>query len=241
MENIQQAQDPIKEQGVTTTAEEPILTETDAWAANPAANNEPAQPTAVEPTEQAATQESASKSMSDEQFELYKETLRRVSKDARTEQNALYNAFEDAEVKNLVKEQILAGEQPDAKGIAAAVIARVAPKAAAPQPETTTTNNEIAELKAELALVKAGIIPERLEAAKKLFLSEGADPGKAGEFVARYPEWKTGASTGGVVITKAPPVAGKTAPSPSNIPVLNDFEKKTNAARIERGLPPFVK
>jgi hypothetical protein len=187
-----------------------------------------------------ATAEPA-KEMTAEQFELYNETLRRVSKTAKTDLQTRYNAFEDAEVRTLVKMQILADEKPNIKDIAAGVVIRLTPKAE-PQTEAkpkatkkAKEADEVVVLKAELALVKAGIVPERLEAAKKLFIAEGGDPEKATEFVAKYPEWKAGATTG-VTFTKAPPVAGKTAPNPTNQHVLNDFERKVAAARKKAGL-----
>lgn len=102
-------------------------------------------------------------------------------------------------------------------------------------PEKPNQSDEVMGLKAELALIKAGIIPERLEAAKKLFLAEGGDETKAAEFVEKYPEWKSGAGTG-ISLHKAPPVTSKTAPNPLNAPVLNDFEKRVAAMRKKVGL-----
>ena len=89
-------------------------------------------------------------------------------------------------------------------------------------------------LKAENALLKAGISTERIEAARKLFIAEGANFDKVDEFVAAYPEW--GASSGRVVFGKAQPLADKTAPTPDNPPVLNDFERKVRDARKKAGL-----
>ena len=54
-------------------------------------------------------------------------------------------------------------------------------------------------LKAELALLKAGILTERIDAAKKLFIAEGGDLSKVAEFAAKYPEWQT-AQEGRVVL-----------------------------------------
>ena len=85
-------------------------------------------------------------------------------------------------------------------------------------------------------MLKAGITTERIDAAKKLFIAEGADFAKVNEFVAKYPEWKAqeGAQ---VVFTKAPPLADKTVATPGGQPVLNDFEKAVAAARKKAGLP----
>ena len=83
-------------------------------------------------------------------------------------------------------------------------------------------------------MLKAGISTERIEAAKKLFIAEGANFDKVDEFVAAYPEW--GASSGRVVLGKAQPLADKTAPTPGNPPVLNDFERKVKEARKNAGL-----
>lgn len=204
---------------------EPVKT---ATVDNPAAENtdapkpkEETTPTPVEPA----------KEMTAEQFEQYNETLRRVSKTAKTGLQARYNAFEDADVKAAVKETILAGESPDVKNIATDIITRLTPK----EKVQTETTDEVVELRAELALVKAGIVPERLDAAKKLFIAEGGDPAKAAEFTEKYPEWKAQAK--GVTFTKAQPVNGKTAPAGETPPVMNDFEKKVYAARKARGLP----
>ena len=105
------------------------------------------------------------------------------------------------------------------------------------QPKAKTDPaDKVLNLKAENALLKAGITTERIEAAKKLFIAEGADFGKVDEFVAKYPEWK--AQEGArVVFSKAPPLADKTVATPGGQPVLNDFEKAVAAARKKAGLP----
>lgn len=180
--------------------------------------------------------------MTAEQFEAYNAALRKVSKTVGAELNIRYNAFEDAAAKADAKRRILAGETPDVKAIAADAAARLAPESAPPtetepkpKPDKAKETDEVAALKAELALIKAGIVPERLEAAKKLFLAEGGDPAKAADFAANYPEWKAGA-TAGVAFVKSPPVGGKTAPNPISQPTLNDFERKVAAARKRAGL-----
>jgi hypothetical protein len=205
-----------------------------------------AKPTETEkPREEAPATVEPAKEMTAKQFEMYNETLRRVSKTAKTGLQTRYNAFEDTEVKASVRQQVLAGETPDIKGIAAAVVTRLTPKAD-PAPEskpkenqrTKADNKEVVELRAELALVKAGIVPERLEAAKRLFIAEGGDPAKVDDFVKQYPEWQAQQqAAGGVVFTKAPPVNGRTAPPGVNPPVMNDFEKRVYEARKARGLP----
>ncbi len=204
-----------------------------APAANPTAESTTA---TTENKDGNPQQEEPAKEMTAAQFEQYNETLRRVSKTAKAGLPGRYNAFEDAEVKALVKQQILAGETPSVKDLAAGVVTRLTP-APEPKPEEPKTQNadaEVLSLKAENALLKAGINPERIDAATKLFIAEGGDLAKVSDFVAKYPEW--GKSGQGVVFTKAPPVAGKTAPNPTSQPVLNDFEKKVAAARKARGL-----
>lgn len=181
--------------------------------------------------------------MTAEQFELYNETLRRVSKTAKASLPERYNAFEDTEVKTLVKQKVMQGETPSVKELAASVVTRLTKKeepTAQPSTETpkaqTNPADEVLNLKAENALLKAGITTERIDAAKKLFIAEGADFAKVNEFVAKYPEWKAqeGAQ---VVFTKAPPLADKTVATPGGQPVLNDFEKAVAAARKKAGLP----
>lgn len=193
----------------------------------------------VPPTEETPATDEPAKEMTAQQFDLYNETLRRVSKTAKTGLQARYNAFEDAEVKASVKQQIMAGEKPDIKGIASAVVTRLTPKAE-PVPETKPTptkeTDTVVELRAELALVKAGIVPEKLEAAKKLFIAEGGDPAKVDDFVKQFPEWQAQQqAAGGVTIYKAPPVNGKTAHPNTQQPVLTDYEKKVAAFRKSRG------
>lgn len=202
---------------------------------NPAAATETK--TAEQQTD--AQQPEPAKEMTPEQFEQYNETLRRVSKTAKAGLPDRYNAFEDAEVRATVKQQVMEGKTPDIKALAAEVIAkRTAP---APEPQTEIkpqeqpkNDSEVLSLKAENALLKAGILPERVDAATKLFIAEGGDLDKIADFVAKYPEWQK-TEGGGVVFTKASPVAGKTAPTPAGQPVLNDFEKKVAAARKARG------
>ncbi len=162
--------------------------------------------------------------MNAEQFERYNDILRKVSKTAKTSLQTRYNAFEDSEVKSAVKAKILAGETPDIKEISTAVVERH-------KPPQTDKSAEVQELKAELALIKAGIKPERIDAAKKLFMADG---GEVDKFVEKYPEWKT---QSGVEFTKAPAVDGKTAPSDTKPPAMNDFERKVYEARKARGLP----
>ena len=187
--------------------------------------------------------EEPARDMTAEQFELYNETLRRVSKTAKASLPERYNAFEDTEVKTLVKQKVMQGETPSVKELAASVVTRLTKKeepTAQPSTETpkaqTNPADEVLNLKAENALLKAGITTERIDAAKKLFIAEGADFAKVNEFVAKYPEWKAqeGAQ---VVFTKAPPLADKTVATPGGQPVLNDFEKAVAAARKKAGLP----
>ena len=186
--------------------------------------------------------EEPAREMTAEQFELYNETLRRVSKTAKASLPERYNAFEDTEVKTLVKQKVMQGETPSVKELAASVVTRLTKKeepTAQPSTETpkaqTNPADEVLNLKAENALLKAGITTERIDAAKKLFIAEGADFAKVNEFVAKYPEWKAqeGAQ---VVFTKAPPLADKTVAIPGGQPVLNDFEKAVAAARKKAGL-----
>ncbi|MCM1368275.1 MAG: hypothetical protein NC184_05665 [Roseburia sp.] len=176
--------------------------------------------------------------MTAEQFDLYNETLRRVSKTAKASLPDRYNAFEDAEVKALVKKQVMQGETPSVKELAASVVQRLTAKEEPGDPppssekEATDTAAEVLDLKAENALLKAGITTERIDAAKKLFIAEGADFGKIAEFVAKYPEWQV---QEGVVFSKAPPLSEKTAPNPGGQTVLNDFERRVQEVRKARG------
>lgn len=191
---------------------------------------------AVENMDAGQSQEPA-REMSAQQFDLYNETLRRVSKTAKAGLPNRYNAFEDAEVKALVKQQVMGGNTPNVKELAASVVARLTPKQESPHPDETQAkkdDGEVLSLKAELALLKAGITSERIDAAKKLFIAEGGDLSKAAEFAAKYPEWQK--QEQGVVFTKAAPLAGKTAPTPDSQPVLNDFERAVVAARKKAGL-----
>ena len=213
------------------TTENPAVEETDAGAQG---KEEPkAEPKKEEPARE----------MTAEQFDLYNETLRRISKTAKASLPDRYNAFEDTEVKMLVKQKVMQGETPSVKELAAGVVTRLTKKEEpSAQPSTeqpkaqTDPADEVLNLKAENALLKAGITTERIEAAKKLFIAEGADFGKVDEFVAKYPEWK--AQEGArVVFSKAPPLADKTVATPGGQPVLNDFEKAVAAARKKAGLP----
>lgn len=181
------------------------------------------------------------KEMTAQQFEQYNEALRGISKTAKRGLPDRYNAFEDAEIKATVKATVMKGETPNVKELAASVVSRLTHKEETPEPPPSTdetktqdTASELIELKAENALLKAGISTERIEAAKKLFIAEGANFDKVAEFVAQYPEW--GASSGRVVLGKAQPLADKTAPTPGNPPVLNDFERKVKEARKKAGL-----
>ncbi len=215
----------------------PAVEETDAGAQG---KEEPkAEPKPDDPK----GKEEPAREMTAEQFELYNETLRRISKTAKASLPDRYNAFEDTEVKTLVKQKVMQGETPSVKELAAGVVTRLTKKeepTAQPSTETpkakTDPADEVLNLKAENALLKAGITTERIDAAKKLFIAEGADFAKVNEFVAKYPEWKAqeGAQ---VVFTKAPPLADKTVATPGGQPVLNDFEKAVAAARRKAGLP----
>lgn len=203
---------------------------------------------AVENTETAQQEKAAedaakepAREMTAEQFDLYNETLRRVSKTAKAKLPDRYNAFEDTEVKTLVKQKVMAGETPSVKELAESVVARMTKKAEPTEPKpnpeqkaATDTAAELIELKAENALLKAGITTERLDAAKKLFIAEGAHFDKIDEFVAKYPEWHAQEGRG-VVLSKAQPLSGKTAPNPGGQPVLNDYEAKVQALRKARG------
>ena len=221
------------EQAAPTAESQPPVTEQPAPTDNPA----------VETTENDTAKEEKqttvepAKEMTPQQFEQYNEALRRISKTAKAGIPERYNAFEDAEVKAIVKQQVMAGETPNVKEIAAQVVAKHTPQPEhAPEEHKTTQdqNAEVLSLKAEIALLKAGILPERIEAAKKLFIAEGGDLDKIDAFVAQYPEWRK--QEEGVVFTQAPPLVGKTAPSPDPQPVLNDFEKKVKEARKRAGL-----
>lgn len=187
------------------------------------------------------TAQEPAREMTAEQFGLYNETLRRISKTAKASLPDRYNAFEDTEIKTTVKQQVMQGEKPNVKELAASVVTRLTHKEETTPPPSTETQeatpeptDEVLSLKAENALLKAGISTERIEAAKKLFIAEGAHFDRVDEFVAAYPEW--GASSGRVVLGKAQPLADKTAPTPGNPPVLNDFERKVKEARKKAGL-----
>jgi hypothetical protein len=176
--------------------------------------------------------------MSKEQKELYNSTLRTISAEAHAILKERYNAFEDSEIKEKIKFDILAGNKPKTSEIAKSVVSRVTQQRQSvkgPSKTETGTNTEILELRAELALMRAGIKPDRIDAAKKLFVAESGKIEDIGNFVDKYPEWKT-QETDGVTLQKAPPVGSKTAPTPGTNPVLNDFERKVQAMRKKRGL-----
>lgn len=235
MDGQVQQQNPEGEikQGEATATTEPQATPT--ATENPAVE---ATDTAQQGKEETAKE--PAREMTAEQFDLYNETLRRVSKTAKASLPDRYNAFEDTEVKTLVKQKVMQGEKPSIKEIAASVVTRLTHKEEATPPSTETSKatpeltDEVLSLKAENALLKAGISTDRIDAAKKLFIAEGANFDKIGDFVAQYPEW--GASSGRMVLGKAQPLADRTAPTPGNPPVLNDFERKVAAARKARGL-----
>lgn len=252
--NIKNSHPDVK--GGTNTMDGQVQQPNEGEVKNPGEVKVDAQPTeqpkttenpAVEKTD-AETQgkeepKEPAREMTAEQFELYNETLRRVSKTAKASLPDRYNAFEDTEVKATVKATVMKGETPSIKELAAGVVTRLTKKEEpSAQPSTeepkakTDPADEVLNLKAENALLKAGITTERIEAAKKLFIAEGADFGKVNEFVAKYPEWKAqeGAQ---VVFSKAPPLADKTVATPGGQPVLNDFEKAVAAARKKAGLP----
>lgn len=252
--NIKNSHPDVK--GGTNTMDGQVQQPNEGEVKNPGEVKVDAQPTeqpkttenpAVEKTD-AETQgkeepKEPAREMTAEQFELYNETLRRVSKTAKASLPDRYNAFEDTEVKATVKATVMKGETPNIKELAAGVVTRLTKKEEpSAQPSTeepkakTDPADEVLNLKAENALLKAGITTERIEAAKKLFIAEGADFGKVNEFVAKYPEWK--AQEGArVVFSKAPPLADKTVATPGGQPVLNDFEKAVAAARKKAGLP----
>lgn len=206
---------------------------------------------AVEATnegKQEGTPDEPAKEMNGEQFELYNATLRLVSKTASvglTEKR--YNAFEDNEVKRLVKQQVMQGSVPNVQELAASVVERLSTNSnvtekkaelnSVEESETTKKtkkDDEILFLKAENSLLKAGIRAERIEAAKKLFVAEGADFDKVADFVKKYPEW--GAQESRVVFSKADPLADRTAPNHAGQPVLNDFERRVKEIRKKAGL-----
>lgn len=222
----------------TPTTGDEIKTQGETQAKNQtnAQSPEPTEHPAVE-TDAGQNQEPA-REMSAQQFDLYNETLRRVSKTAKAGLPNRYNAFEDSEIRAIVKQQVMDGNTPNIKELAASVITRLTPKQEPPRPDETQAkqvDGEVLSLKAELALLKAGVSTERIDAAKKLFIAEGGDLSKVSEFVAKYPEWQQ-AQEGRVVFTKASPLAGKTAPTNESQPVLNDFERVVAAARKKAGL-----
>lgn len=233
-EEVQKPNEGEEPQGAIMQAAEPPKAEAPAPVDDPATEK-----TKTDKGTEGEAPEPA-KEMTAEQFALYNETLRRVSKTAKAGIPERYNAFEDAEVKALVKGEIMAGKTPNVKEIAAGVVSRHTPT---PEPEPQTgqesktiaaDNTEFTALKVENALLKAGITSERIDAATKLFIAEGGDIGKIGEFVARYPEWHK--QEGEVVFSKAPPVGGNTAPMPASRPALNDFERRVAEVRRKAGL-----
>ncbi len=220
-DEVQAAQEP---QEKSATTDNPAVETTDT-----------AQQGEEEPAKEPARE------MTAEQFDTYNETLRRVSKTAKASLPDRYNAFEDAEIKALVKQQVMQGEKPNVKELAASVVTRLTHKDEPPTPspssETqakTETADEVTSLKVENALLKAGINAERIEAATKLFMAEGASIDKVADFVAKYPEWQA-SQEGRIAFGKTPPLAGKTAPTPESPPVLNDFEKRVAEIRKQRG------
>lgn len=236
---------PTPEVKPTTATENPTPATENPAVENPTnTGNEPNGTSETSaPTPEGQPGEEPAREMNAEQFDKYNETLRRVSKTAKAGLETRYNAFEDTEVKAAVKKAVMAGETLDIQAIAASVIERHTKPTENPTPapatettESTTDkgNDEVLSLKVENALLKAGVKPERLEAATKLFIAEGADPSTATEWIKKYPEW--GNQDSGVTFTQAPPVAGKTAPTPNDQPPLTDFEKKVKAARKARGL-----
>lgn len=226
----------IEQVAAPQTESQPTAAEQPAPAANPTAETTETKKAGEETTAEKPAE--PAREMTAEQFDLYNETLRRVSKTANASLPDRYNAFADTEVKALVKQQVMAGESLNIDSIVASVVTRLTPPPETPTEEAKETKNndaEVLSLKAELALLKAGISSERLEAAKLLFIAEGGDLDKVAEFVAKYPEWHK-QEGGGVVFTQAPPLAGKTAPTPASQPVLTDFEKRVAAARKKAGL-----
>lgn len=254
MDGIAQTETTKTEGGTVTNSAQPeVAGATPApTTATPATDTPAVEDTATANAEQGGATEGAittteeqhendtAREMNTEQFGKYNETLRLLSRSATAGLKTRYNAFEDAEVKALIKKQVMAGETPDIKSITASVVERHAPtpapttEAAATETVSTDTSNELLSLKVENALLKAGIKADRLGAATKLFIAEGADPSKAAEWVKKYPEW--GNTESGVTFTQAPPVAGKTAPTPNPQPTLTDFERRVQAARKARGL-----
>lgn len=212
-----------------------VIEQTPATTENPAVENTNK---ALGNTEETAKE--PAREMTAEQFDTYNETLRRISKTAKASLPNRYNAFEDAEVKSLVKQQVMQGDTPNIKELAANVVSRMTSeekaKETTPSSEKQATADnatEFLELKAENALLKAGIATERLDAAKKLFIAEGATFDKIDEFVAKYPEWTS--QERGVVLGKAQPLSERTAPNPGGQPILNDFEARVQELRKARG------
>ena len=211
---------------------------TPAPAGDPAAENTDAS----KAKDDEATPPEPAREMSAEQYALYNETLRRVSKTAHGSIEGRYNAFEDADVKALVKKQVMEGTTPNVTEIVAGVVARHTPAPApepAPQPENGTKTAEnpdaaLTALRVENALLKAGVIPERVDAATRLFIADGGDLGKIAEFVAKYPEWHK--QEGDVVFSQAPPASGRTAPTAAPRQYLNDFERRVAEVRKRAGL-----
>ena len=244
MEITEEVQKPVEgeetKQETEGAASQPPV-ETPAPAGDPAAEKTDAEK-AEESKEEVAE---PAREMTAEQYAKYNETLRRVSKTAHAALAERYNAFEDSDVKAAVKQAVMDGKEPDIAEITAGIVAkRTTPPAEEPtpppEPQTEKKDEgkdpaaEVTALKVENALLKEGITPERVDAATKLFIAEGGDLGKVKEWVAKYPEWHR--QEGEVVFSKAPPVGGKTAPTPADHHELNDFEKKVAEARKKRGL-----
>ena len=103
---------------------------TPAPAGDPAAENTDAS----KAKDDEATPPEPAREMSAEQYSLYNETLRRVSKTAHGSIEGRYNAFEDADVKALVKKQVMEGTTPNVTEIVAGVVARHTPPHLRPNP-----------------------------------------------------------------------------------------------------------
>ena len=236
------AQPESKPQAEQPQAEAQPQAESQQQTPPPAATDDPtaAQTDTTKQGEEEPAKEPA-REMTAEQYEAYNATLRRVSKTAKASLPDRYNAFEDTTIKTLVKQQVMQGITPNVKELAASVVTRLSNKDEPPTPppssETqakTETADEVTSLKVENALLKAGINAERIEAATKLFMAEGASIDKVADFVAKYPEWQA-SQEGRITFGKTPPLAGKTAPNPESPPVMNDFEKRVAELRKARG------
>ena len=209
--------------------------EGDSQAADPA--QEGAKPQDDPPKQEDGKSEGDKPRMTKEQVRTYNDTLRQISKSVNAETKSGYNAFADKEVQQEVKRAVLAGETPKTEDLTKTAVAKFpSPKQAAPAPESKASN-EVAALRAENALIKAGVRLDRIESATKLFIAEGASVDKVADFVARFPEWSQAqAADTKPVVGKAPPVNTPTAPSNTKTPPLNEFQKKVLEIRRARGL-----